>query len=276
MGNTKNFVLVLWDFSEASNNALLHAIQLAKVAGNELLLLNIIPSEGLFKNKDLIEEKINESLNKLKEIAQEIKKENNITPYLSVREGSTSRIIKDVTIENKVNLILAGKDILFGKKPSDSISLLMKSLKDISIPFIVTDFAPAHSHYIEIVVPLDYDKKYKETLHWMIYLSKLYKCNINLIKPYLSDEGKKKNMANNIFFTKKMLDANKIIYGIKTAKKINDFNDEIFKFANMIEADLILIMADKYSQYSEHDIDGADKVPIMCVNPRTRKFQSFT
>ena len=275
MGNNKNFVLVLWDFSEASNNALLHAIQLAKVAKNELLLLNIIPSEGFFKNNELIEEKIDDTLTKLNAISDEIKREHQVNPFLTVREGSVSQIVREVTIENRVNLILAGTSVNWGKKPLESIALLMKSLKNISIPFVVTNFPPLHSHYIEIVVPLDHDKKYKETLHWMIYLSKLYKCNINLIKPSVNDEGKKKQMANNIFFTKKMLDANNIVYGIKTAKKKNDFNDELFRFANDIEADLILIMADKYAKYSEHNIDGKDRVPLMCINPRTRKFQSF-
>lgn len=275
MGNNKNFVLVLWDFSEASNNALLHAIQLAKVAKNELLLLNIIPSEGFFKNNELIEEKIDDALTKLNAISDEIKREHQVNPFLTVREGSVSQIVREVTIENRVNLILAGTSVNWGKKPLESIALLMKSLKNISIPFVVTNFPPLHSHYIEIVVPLDHDKKYKETLHWMIYLSKLYKCNINLIKPSVNDEGKKKQMANNIFFTKKMLDANNIVYGIKTAKKKNDFNDELFRFANDIEADLILIMADKYAKYSEHNIDGKDRVPLMCINPRTRKFQSF-
>jgi len=275
MSNNKKFVLVLWDFTEASNNALLHAIQLAKVAGNELLLLNVIPSDSLFKNKELIEQKVDDALSRLNAISKDIEKNHDVNPYIIVREGSISKIVKDVTVENRVNLILAGTNVTWNKKPIESIELLMRSLKNVSIPFIVTNFSPAHSHYIEIVVPLDYDKKYKETLHWMIYLSKLYKCNINLIKPYLTDEGKKKNMANNIFFTKKMLDANNIVYGIKTAKKKNSFNDEIFKFANDIEADLILIMADKYKKYVEHDVEGADRVPIMCVNPRTRKFQSF-
>ena len=154
MGNNKNFVLVLWDFSEASNNALLHAIQLAKVAQNELLLLNVIPSEGLFKNKALVEEKINEVLNKLKEITQDIKKEHNITPYLLAREGSASKIIKDVTLENKVNLILAGTEVLYGKKPVDSVSLLMKSLKNISIPFIGTSISPSFSRQYHNNFPL--------------------------------------------------------------------------------------------------------------------------
>jgi len=72
-----------------------------------------------------------------------------------------------------------------------------------------------------------------------------------------------------------MLDGNKIIYGIKTAKRQNVFKDEVFKFANNIDADLILIMADKYNYYVQSKEKATSRVPIMCITPLPRKFQGF-
>lgn len=281
METAKKVVLVPWDFSEGCEIALLHAIQLAQVANNEIMLLHIIPNSWwtrLFSKPT--DDKVVELGNvkrRLEEVANKISFEHNITPIPMVLDGAPTKILKDIIATANINLIVSHKIYSYNKKQFEAASFLRDlSLKNVSVPFIIVDSAPSHSHYIEIVVPIDSDKKYKETLHWIIYLSKYYKCNINLIKPFINDEGKKKDMASNIYFTKKMLDGNKIVYGIKTAKRTNSFRDEVFKFASNIDADLILIMADKYYDYVA-DPKGKvqNKIPLLCITPRSRKLQGF-
>jgi len=231
----------------------------------------------LLGQKHTKQEKIEELKRKLEAIAYRVSSEHKFNPISMVLEGDPVKIIKDLIVTANLNLIVTNKYYVFDKKKYSSSDFFKKlTVKNFSIPFIIAEAPPVHSHYIEIVVPLDYDKKYKETLHWIIYLSKYYKCNINLIKPYISDERKKKDMGNNIYFTKKMLDGNKIVYGIKTAKRQNTFRDEVFKFANNIDADLILIMADKYNTYVKDPKGKApSRIPIMCITPRIRKLQGF-
>jgi hypothetical protein len=280
MDTAKKVVLVPWDFSSGSEIALKHALQLAEAAGNEIMLLHIIPNywwSFLLGQKPLSQEAIEEIKRKLEAVSENICHEHKYNPIPIVLEGDPIVIIKELITTANINLIVAHKHYIFEKKKIETKSFIRKlSVKNLSVPFIIAEAPPIHSHYIEIVVPLDYDKKYKETLHWIIYLSKYYKCNINLIKPYISDEGKKKNMASNIYFTKKMLDGNKIVYGIKTAKRQNTFKDEVFKFAHNIDSDLILIMADKYNNYvSDGKGKETSRIPIMCITPRVRKLQGF-
>ncbi|MDD2195739.1 MAG: universal stress protein [Bacteroidales bacterium] len=279
MDTGKKAVLVPWDFTKGSEIALKHALQLAGVADNEIMLLHIIPQtwwNSLLK-KRIKPEKFEELKRKLEAVAEKVSSEHKISPISMVLEGNPVKIIRDLIVTANLNLIVTHKCYSYEKKRINSIDFLKKlAIKNYNIPFIIAEAPPAHNHYIEIVVPLDYDKKYKETLHWIIYLSKYYKCNINLIKPYISDQRKKKEMANNIYFTKKMLDGNKIVYGIKTAKRQNIFRDEIFKFANNIDADLILIMADKYDAYvKKNRSKSPSRIPIMCITPRVRKLQGF-
>jgi hypothetical protein len=280
MDSVKKVVLVPWDFTEGSNNALLHAIQLASAAENEIMLLHILPRTLIyqfFNSKGSVKE-IHDARKKLETVVEDIYSKYNFRPQTLVLEGHPRKLVKDLitTGDLDINLIVSSKIYNYGKKSYQAPNFLKNMvIKNFNVPFIIIDGAPAHSHYIEIVVPLDHDRKYKETVHWIIYLSKYYKCNINLIKPFIYDEGKKKHMANNIYFTKKMLDGNKIIYGIKTAKKKSDFQEEVFKFAQNIDSDLILIMADKYDVYVQNSKPGTRTVPVMCVNPRTRKYQSF-
>lgn len=280
MDSVKKVVLVPWDFTEGSNNALLHAIQLADAAESEIMLLHILPRTLLyhFTNPKGNQKEIHEARKKLEAVVDEIYTKYNFRPQTLVLEGHPRKLVKDLITadEISINLIVSSKIYTYKNKQKNSSNFLKNMvIKDFTVPFIIIDSPPLHNHYIEIVVPIDHDRKYKETLHWIIYLSKYYKCNINLIKPFIYDEGKKKNMANNIYFTKKMLDGNKIIYGIKTAKKKSDFQEEVFRFAQNIDADLILIMADKYDTYVQNRKPGTTTVPIMCVNPRTRKYQSF-
>lgn len=278
MDNIKKIILVPWDFTEGSEIAFQHALQLAKAGGNEIMLLNIIPRSWLF---DSIYRKVNfkkiETYNaKIEKAASELEHKYGFKPQTLVLEGYPKRIIKELILTAHVNLIVAYYAYKFGSK-EHRISRYLKNLffKDTTLPFIVVSKAPIHSHYIEIVIPVDYDRKFKEAVHWIIYLAKYYKCNVNLIKPFLTDDGKKKQLANNIYFTKKMLDGVNIVYGIKTAKKKGTFEEEVFRFARTIEADLVLIMSDKYDDFLDSKQEAKLDIPVMCVNPRIRKYQSF-
>lgn len=278
MESIKKVVLVPWDFTEGSDNALQHAIQLAKAGDNEIMLLNIIPKttlQSLFGSKSNVKEI--EAINKqLGEVAEATQQKYGILPQTLVLEGSPKKIIKQLIITANVNLIVAYHSYI-SNGTTYRVSSLLKNLifKNITLPFILINTPPKHSHYIEIVIPIDYDKKFKESVHWIIYLAKYYKCNINLIKPYLTDDGKKKQMANNIYFTKKMLDGVGVVYGIKTAKKKGTFADEVFKFGQIIDTDLILIISDKYDTFVDAKREKSLDIPLMCINPRVRKYQSF-
>jgi len=242
--------------------------------------LHILPRTLIYQffNKKGSQKEIHEAKRKLAQVVEEIYDKYNFRPQTLVVEGHPRKLMKELitTGDLNINLIVSSKIYLYNGKNYQAPNFLKNLvIKAFTVPFIIINGPPAHSHYIEIVVPIDHDRKYKETVHWIIYLSKYYKCNINLIKPFIYDEGKKKHMANNIYFTKKMLDGNKIIYGIKTAKKKSNFQEEVFKFAQNIDSDLILIMADKYDVYVQGSKPGTATVPIMCVNPRTRKYQPF-
>ncbi|HPD95117.1 MAG: universal stress protein [Bacteroidales bacterium] len=278
MEKIRKVVLVPWDFTEECEIALQHAIQLANAGDNDIMLLHIIPHSLLY---DTFIKKVNikniETLNaEFEKIASNVEAKYGVRPQTLVLEGNPSRIFKNLILTANVNLIVSNHAYKFkDKKIRNSRSLKKLIFKNITLPFIIVSNPPKHDHYIEIVIPVDYDQKFKEAVHWIIYLAKYYKCNINLIKPYITDDSKKKMLANNIYFTKKMLDGVNIVYGIKTAKKKGTFEDEVFRFGNTIEADLILVMSDKYDNFIDAKREKSLDIPVMCVNPRVRKYQSF-
>lgn len=264
--NRKDVIIVPWDFTESSEVALMHAIQLAKEVNNYIMLARFIDSPGMFTSKKVKEQIISEEKEKLKEIGKQIMSKYGVNPYIAVELGIKSNKFAKLAKDAKANLIMCGRHYKVNEKITLTIKDLTKKLKAIDIPFVIAQEVPAHNYYKEIVVPLDHDKRYKETLHWVVYLSKYYNCNINIIKPYIKDEYKKKEMANNIYFTKKMLDKKNIIYGIKTAKKNRKFEEEVFRFAENIDSDLIVMMIRKFSFFIAEHPDHQEKIPIMVIN----------
>ena len=270
------YIIVPWDFTINAENALLHAIQLSKVAEARILLLHIVNKKFFSKNKELISRsKIAEK--KLKDVAKEIFKKHKIMPETIVHVDKLCKSIKQIELSINANLIVMGPNYLENKKIY-KMNSFFSALKDIKTPFITVKTSPSHDYYKEIVFPLDSDKKFKETLHWIIFLSKHYKCNVNIIKPYLTDQFKKQDMVNNIYFTKKILDKKNIIYGIKTAKKNKPFKEEIFKFASDIDSDLIVMMSKKFNDYVLHNKKDMGKTPVMSINRRSDliKYSGFS
>lgn len=276
MEEIKKVILVPWDFTEGCKIALEHAIQLAKVGNNEIMLLHLIPRKfaSLSRGHSLAEiENINK---KIDADVVEIEQKFFVTPRTMVLEGKPKKVLQDLILTANINLVIAYHTYVYKSKRFKMTDWLKKLVfKEITLPFIVINKKPLHNHYIEICIPVYSERRFKETVHWIIHLAKYYKCNVNFVKPFLIDEYKKRQLASNIYFTKKMLDGVGIVYGIKTAKKTDTFENEVFKFAANIEADLILIMTDKYDQLMGKKKSSDLAIPIMCVNNRIRKFQSF-
>lgn len=262
----KDMIIIPWDYTESCELALLHGIQIAKEVNNHIMLARFVESPGFFAGKSVKEKIIADEKEKLREVGQRIMQEHQINPFVTVELGLSKnhffRLIRDAN----ANLVICGKTYRVNDKMNFRPKDIVSRLKGLDIPFIVAQDKPAHSYYKEIVVPLDSDRTYKETLHWVVYLSKYYNCNINIIKPYIEEEFMKKDMANNIYFTKKMLDKKNIIYGIKTAKKNKKFQDEVLRFAENIDSDLIVMMVRKYQKFIEENPNYEDKIPIMVVN----------
>ncbi len=266
----RDVIIIPWDYTESSRIALLHAIQLAKEVNNQIMLARFLDSPGLFASKSVKDKLTGEEQEKLKEVGREIEQEFGINPYIAVELGIGKKTLLGLVEDAKANLIIMGPTYKLNDKVTLSQKDAVKRMQSLDIPFIVAKNKPAHNYYKEIVVPLDHDKRYKETLHWVIYLSKYYNCNINIIKPYLDDELKKKDMANNIYFTKRTLDKKNIIYGIKTAKKKKIFEEEVFRFSEMIDADLTVMMVKTYFNFIAEHPDHEQDVPVMVINRNSK------
>ncbi|MFO7863957.1 MAG: universal stress protein [Salinivirgaceae bacterium] len=278
MSTKKKYIVVPWDFSEGSEKALKHAVQLAQVVNNGIALLYLNNySGGLFgTGKKLSDEELASINKKLTEKAEKVAKESSVECRAFVRQGKAKDIAQEIIHSVNANLMVMFRHIK-NEKSSMTVKDLLKIMKGAFIPFIIVGSEPRHQYYKEIVVPIDDDRRYRESLAWIIYMANYYQCNINLLKPFLTDEFRKKDLANNVYFTKKMLEKQNIVYGVKTAKKSETFKDSVFKFGKIIESDMIMMTAKYYLRWLGGKSDESFDIPIMCIPPRAdlSKYSSF-
>jgi len=279
MNAKKKYIVIPWDFSEGSEKALQHAVQLAKVVNNgiALLYLNNVKG-GLFGgfSKKLSDEQLAQIEKDLNERAEKVSSDFDMECRAFVRQGKAKQIAQEIIHTVNANLMVMHKTVE-GNNNTLSVTDFLKIMKGAFIPFIIIENSPAHEYYKEIVVPIDDDRRYRESLAWIIYMANYYKCNINLMKPFLNDEFRKKELANNVYFTKKMLDKQNIIYGVKTAKKKEPFKAAVLKFGSIIEADMVMMTSKYYHKWLSGKSTETFNIPVMCIPPRAdlTKYSSF-
>ena len=306
-------IVVPWDFTEEAHYPLLHAYQLAQVRGDDIILLTTIRRPGLFGSKEKFTNLHIELQNRIKEEAatynEKLRKELGTpanaestpiithpdfpdVPLSAVRELADVQIVGEVlaydNLQNdfrdfyytqNANLVVSRQFVipLGSKKSEDMVEFLLrvKSSRQEGIPFIIANKAPTHKYYTDLVVPVTPKRTFKETVRWIIQISSYYHCNVNLIRPpALNDAMQKFNLSTNINFAKKFFDELDIIYGLKTGNRKSKFEDSVFEFMRMIDADLLILMSDQFLSYFPNKKISVD-TPIMFINPLLKKFQSF-
>lgn len=299
----KRVILVPWDFGEASEKALAHAYQLAQMVGDNVMLVHLIrrpqfmlgasAKDKLYREEIDAQEKLKVEVERLSKQLEAKREE--LRKSLA-EEAYQERTVHEVTIlpfvltyrnlckelaslyeTMGVNLVVASASYsLKSGKTLDMLRTLsrVKSGRLSTVPFILVKHAPSHRYYTDLVLPLDFSKNFKESIRWVAYLSSYYHCNVNIIKAAARNNETKKGIAVNTYFTKKILDASDVVYGIKTAERSKEFRFEVEKFVKEIDADMVIVMADKIKRLFPSGGVTID-VPVMFINPLAKIKQGF-
>lgn len=247
---TPKSVLVPVDFTENSEFACQHAIQLAKHIKKNITLLHII-------KKDHERAEVSEKLNGF---AQRMKEKYGMESCCIVRKGDIFKAIKSSAIEINALMIVMGLI-----NPKRAIKVIIGS----NIPFFLIQAPPINERITDIVVPVDFNEKNRVQMNWVILLSKYFDCNINIIKPFIENSYKKEKMKKNMFFIKQILDNKEIVFGVKTGKRDTRFDAAIYQFASEINADAIFIMSYHFKEFILRAKNYGLKIPVLCINPAT-------
>lgn len=269
MEEKKKSIMVTWDFSTVSYNALKHAIKMAHILKYKIVLFHIVD--------DASEEEA--ALKKMESAVEEIKKDLGEEVDSYVNHGKIFKEISDYASkeENNVNFVVMGTHGMKGRQKLFG-SWALKVIAGSEVPFIVVQNAPPDKdRYSDIVFPIDFKSENKEKLQWAIFLGKYLNSKIHLYKAPVSDKALQKKVNINLNFAIRFLIQNNIDYEIHTSVKSGNFQKEILSFSKRIKADLIMITTTKhitkldyiFGAKEQYLLSNNEKIPVMCVNPKS-------
>jgi nucleotide-binding universal stress UspA family protein len=260
-------IIVPWDFTDKAQNALAHAVKMAKVLDNTITLLHIVKKE----------KEIKEATEKLNIIAVQMQEDENIPTNIIVREGSIFTTIGEYTQEHDdINLVIMGTHGMKGMQKLTG-SWALKVIVSSYVPFIVVQDPPTNkTSFDKIVFPINFKTENREKLIWAIYFGKIFNAKIHFIKQEVSDANLLKKVNHNLTFAKKYLSKYNIEYEIATTDVSGNFAEATINFSKDIGADLMLIMTTKnigtldyvLGASEQYIIANTARIPVMCINPR--------
>lgn len=266
-------LIVPWDFSPVSENALLFALKIGSFSHEfSIDLIHVVESGGIFSKGKLTEK---EAAEKIKGDVARIKEQYGVEVKAVVQEGNIFHTISEYAFDVEAELVIMGTHGIKGVQKLTG-SWALKVIAGSNVPFLVIQDAPRTERIFEnIVLPLDYRINEKERLRWATKIASQYKSRVHIILPYASDAGIQKKVNYNLAFAKKHFEGHEITFDVHSAGKGSNFSDEIIKLAVDIEADLVLIMTTPnldftdymFGAQEQYVIANNSKIPVMCVNP---------
>ena len=269
MEKSRNTILVTWDNTDLSENALLHALRIGRLVKNDIRLVHVVDSPDSKTS-------IKEVENKFAETVDDLSRKHDFDLQGIVLTGTIFKTISEYANDSDAQMVIMGTHGIRGVQKFTG-SWALKVIVGSSVPFLVIQDKPqSDERFNTIVFPIDFKAENKEKLQWAIYLGKYFNSKVYLFKAPVSDKGLLKKVNVNLTFAVKFLIQNNLDYEINTGKKASRFARETLEFAEDNKADLILITTTKNINFTDYIlgaqeqaiIANSSKIPVMCVNPR--------
>jgi nucleotide-binding universal stress UspA family protein len=276
-----NKILIPLDFSDISLEAVKHACLILKYTAGEIILLHV------HKKRDVLdfiapENEASDVLvtnfvsKKLEELAEKIRKENNLIVSARVSVGNITGEIMKIVEQDDISLIIMGTR---GRDTDNNRFIGSNAYRVITkskIPVIAVHSSYAKPAYENILIPIDTSEHSRQKVDSAIYLAKKLNSQLSVIG--LIGKGEET-------YTYKMEVIMGQIQKLAKDKNVNCVTEiqtsvnravSTLTYCETINADLIIIMTDQHAEFSSiilgtyaHQLINESKVPVLCIPPET-------
>jgi nucleotide-binding universal stress UspA family protein len=263
-------IFVTYDFTPVSDNAVAHAVRIAKYIGSSIRLLHVV-EDGSRSN-----DRVEKAQSMLQIICNEFSGRYGVAVESEVLTGTIFNTIGKFASDNEARMVIMGTHGIKGMQKLTG-SWALKVIVTSKVPFLVVQDKPSEKRrFTDIVFPIDFKAESREKLYWAIYMGKYFSSKVHLFRPPVSDKSIIKMINTNQNFAIRYLAQNLIDYEIHVGKKTGNFARETVSFAQEINADLILITTTKGINMTDYIlgvpeqeiIANSARIPVMAVNPR--------
>ncbi|TVQ86868.1 MAG: universal stress protein [Bacteroidetes bacterium] len=264
----KNVILVPTDFTPVADCALDHAIEIAKLFDHKISLLHVVGKKTPKVARD-------QRLARLKKVAETNQSKTGIEITYQIEEGSIFDMISGTAHDLNADFIIMG---IHGKQGVQHIvgSYAYKVICSSEVPVMVVKKKHHHVGYNNIVVPITFTSESAEKINAALRFAKYFDSVVHII-------GLLRSKSSVFKIKKEALLKNVMDYiekaGVKAKAEIivkpgADLYDEVLSYSEKIDADLIMIVAERSGRFAEvlgkndaeQIIDKAE-IPVLTVIP---------
>lgn len=275
-------ILIPVDFSDTSLLAIKHGAFIAQFTKADLSLLHVVNipfiSQDMFvplvnfEDQSGIEKK---AMQKLMELAADVKKEYGINVESIIKIGSPSNEICNVAKEIKASLIIMGthgysalQEIIIG-------SNALKVVTNAPCPTMAMSSVASHKGYTKIVMPFDTTVTSRHKVNFTLEFAKKFNASVHAVALLGSSEEADKPAMELILNQVKDLAKEKgVSFHSDLQMDVKNRATATVNYANDKGADLIVIMTDQDAELSglflgpyAQQVLHISKVPVISIRP---------
>lgn len=266
---SSNTLLVPFDFSDVAGYALDHASAIAQMFNYRIVLLHVA---GKLEKGSKEESEVEQNLS---DIASWLADSQGVKVQYMIRRGNILKTINSVADKLQVSFIVMG---VHGKL---GISLMAESYAykmvcRANTPVLVVKDKHHHLGYRNIVIPIDFSKRSTQKITQAIKFADFFDAHIRVFG-FLSSANRAK-IINKEALLKSVTDVfqenNVKVTTDLVVDPGMDWSDALIDFARKVEAELIMIVAERGGRiqeiftpnYTEKILDKVD-VPVLTIAP---------
>ncbi|MCC7296787.1 MAG: universal stress protein [Bacteroidia bacterium] len=280
---TNNQILVPTDFSEVANNALNHAVTVAKAFKNSITLLSIVEENflsGLFSGNqgELVKEAIE---NRLEKLATEIRNTYNVEIHTRIESGRVYKVISDIANAENFDSIIMGSHGASGFEQVIG-SNASRTIQYAKVPVVVVKNQPIREGYKKIIMPIDLSIESRQKVEWGVHVGKMFDSEVHIVYTGSSDEFTSNRIRATIKHVEHDLTAANVRFVTSEIedKMLENFATEVLSYAENVKADLVLVMTHTEKGLTERVIgtltqqlvNRSENIPVMCIYPTETGF----
>jgi hypothetical protein len=271
----KQQVLVPYDFSEASENALIYGVELARLFKCEVSIMHAI---GLKQTDHKFAAAEATAKSNLITISNNIISKHNLMVNVYVFQGGIRDLIDKFYEKINAIAIIAGLNSHPKKGHYFTAGRLVTDYRSLRVPLIVVhDVMARKTIYQNIILPLDFNRESKEKSAWAGHITTLNKTKVTILIRAYRDSYLAASLRNNIVLVKKLYKNIEVDYDIIKEPDITvDIDKYAVEYAWLNKGDMIVVMATKdldvndmlFGLKEKRIVDNKYKLTVMLINPR--------
>lgn len=284
MSTSKRFlirkILVAYDFSEAADAALKHAVVMARRYTAEIHLLHVIESFSLTsaishafsKSQKEFEEKVGEkAVEKLQELAKKTASESFRPVHPVLENGRIHKTVIATAEKIDADIVLVGAHGVTGAQEHLVGSNTSKIMMNCPCPVIAVH-AAGHQDFRNILLPIDHSPVSRQKVRYATDIAKHYSAKVHVIgTTTLTDDDLVRKFELKVHQVGDFLDEHGVDNTVRVERG-ESLSQIALNHINDTKADLIIIMTEQegsslfFGNAAQHVLNHSS-VPVMTVRP---------